>query len=230
MSAPNGVNAVDFFCADGGASMGYHRAGMTMKGVDNAKRRKSFYPFELVKGDAFELMADPDFMSDVVFAAASPPCKGYTPLAHLHKVGHPRMIGEVRRLLEAWGGPYVIENVMGARSEMRDPIMLCGSMFGLADETTGRILRRHRLFESNVPLVQPECSCSGKPVVGVYGNGGAWKRKAPGGGGTKVVGADAARVLGIDWHTSQTTLSQAIPPAYTEYIGRQVMDYLAGAR
>jgi DNA (cytosine-5)-methyltransferase 1 len=89
------------------------------------------------------------------------------------------------------------------------------------------LVRRHRLFESNIQLVPPPCNHKVQPVVlGVYGNGGAWTRTAPGGGGRKVVGQDAADAMGITHTTRQSGLSQAIPPAYTEHIGRQLLDHL----
>lgn len=124
-----------------------------------------------------------------------------------------------RDLLAATGLPYVIENVVGA--DMPGAVTYCGSSFGLR-------VRRHRLFESNVPLTAPACDHASQPApVGVYGNGGAWTRTAPGGGGVKVSGADAADALGIGWTDFQPSLSQAIPPAYTEHIGRQLLAHLS---
>jgi DNA (cytosine-5)-methyltransferase 1 len=100
-------------------------------------------------------------------------------------------------------------------------------MFGLGLD--GRILKRHRLFESNVGLTALPDACHGKPAVGVYGTGGAWTRTAPGGGGVKASGADAARAMGIDWTDYQPVLAQAIPPAYTEFIGAQLLERIEAA-
>lgn len=100
-------------------------------------------------------------------------------------------------------------------------VTLCGSSFGLR-------VRRHRLFASSVPIVGSTCDHEGQgQPVGVYGNGGTWARTAPGGGGIKVSGAEAADALGIDWTADQRVLSQAIPPAYTEWLGRQILEVLA---
>ena len=108
----------------------------------------------------------------------------------------------------------------GAALLLPDALTLCGSAFGLR-------VRRHRLFASNVALPDPPpCDHAGQGhPVGVYGHGGAWDRSQhPGGGGIKVSRADAAEVLGIDWSTDQSRLSQAIPPAYTEWVGRQLIE------
>jgi DNA (cytosine-5)-methyltransferase 1 len=121
--------------------------------------------------------------------------------------------------LERLGVPYVVENVAGA--PLSDPLILCGSMFGLGTPD-GRVLKRHRLFASNIPLAAPgRHACAGLPTVGIYGTGGAFTRTIPGGGGNKVSGPDAAKALGVDWTTYQPALSQMIPPAYTEFIGGQ---------
>ena len=134
---------------------------------------------------------------------------------------YPKLISELRRKLEVWGGPYVIENVAGARSEMNDPIMLCGSMFnlsGMGRDGVRRQLRRHRLFESNIPMLTPECSHDGE-AVGVYGTGGGGRMNR----GYKAHLADAREAMGIDW-MGMNDLREAIPPAYTEFIGRQLLD------
>lgn len=128
---------------------------------------------------------------------------------------HPDLVVPTRKALEATGLPYVIENVPG--SPLKNAAVLCGSMFGLQ-------VRRHRLFETNWLLLVGVCRHNEQgPVVGVYGDGGSWTRKQPGGGGTKVSRAAAARALGIDWTNRQTELAQAIPPAYTEMIGQQLL-------
>ena len=210
---------LDLFCGAGGAAMGYHQAGWDVTGVDIAPQ--PHYPafMEVHQDDALLVLADLDYVAMFDAVHLSPPCKRYTSLAALSDREYPDLIGVSRDLVRATGKPYVIENVVGA--PLLDPIILCGSMFGLGFGCS--ILKRHRLFESNVPLTAPPDDCKGKPVVGVYGTGGAWTRTAPGGGGVKVSGADAAHALGIDWTTYQPVLSQAIPPAYTEHIGRQLM-------
>jgi DNA (cytosine-5)-methyltransferase 1 len=211
---------LDLFCCAGGASRGYARAGFDVRGVDHVAQPD--YPYPFVRANA--LTAD---LSGFDAVHASPPCKVHTPLRHTARPGlfepvHVDLIGPARELLEASGLPYVIENVPGARPAMIDPVTYCGSSFGLA-------VRRHRLFESNVPLIAPLCNHGSQDVVlGVYGSGGgdAGRKARGGGGGVKVSGAAAAAALGIDWTNDQRRLSQAIPPAYTEHIGRQLLKIL----
>lgn len=205
---------LDLFCGAGGAGMGYGRAGFEVVGVDCV--RQDSYPFEFVQADALTYPLDG---FDAIHA--SPPCKRFTVARKVAAARatlfdpHPDLLTPTRGRLRASGLLYVIENVVGA--PMVDPVMLCGSSFGLA-------VRRHRLFESNAPLVGSVCRHDDQPhPVGVYGNGGAWTRTAPGGGGVKVAGHDAAVALGIDWTDRQPELAQAIPPAYTQWIGAQLL-------
>jgi DNA (cytosine-5)-methyltransferase 1 len=209
----------------GGCARGYEQAGFDVVGVDIEPQPHSPL-FDVIQGDAFVLLRDRDFMAQFDAVHASPICKSHTPLAKLWPDRDwPDQITPIRPLLEATGLPYVIENVEGAREYLVDPLMLCGSMFGLGLD--GAILKRHRLFELNWDAPEPPADeCRGRATVGVYGTGGAWTRIAPGGGGVKVSGAEAARALGIDWTANQAGLSQAIPPAYTEWIGRQLIDHL----
>jgi DNA (cytosine-5)-methyltransferase 1 len=206
---------LDLFCCAGGCSTGYARAGFDVDGVDLAPQPD--YPFRFHRANALRYP-----LTGYQAIAASPPCKVHTALRHTVDVDaalfdvHEDLIGPIRdRLIDA-GVPYVIENVVGA--PLIDPAVYCGSSFGLA-------VRRHRLFETNWHLVAPPCDHAAQPeVLGVYGTGGADAGRAArgGGGGRKVSGADAAAALGIDWTTDQRRLSQAIPPAYTEHIGRQL--------
>lgn len=220
------MRILDLFCGAGGCSVGYARAGFEVTGVDIEPQGR--YPFmTLIQDDALAVLTDVAFISEFDAIHASPPCQRYSVTAARwdSRESHPDLVPEVRELLAATGKPYVIENVVG--SPLIDPVVLCGSMFNLGLD--GRILKRHRLFESNVPLIALPDACKGKPAVGVYGTGGAWTRTAPGGGGVKASGAQAAKALGIDWTDYQPVLAQAIPPAYTEYIGGQLMTALVGA-
>ena len=208
---------LDLFCCAGGCSVGYARAGFAVTGVDHAPQPD--YPFDFHRADALRYLERHGAGYDAY--AASPPCKLHTPLRHTASAAslfeiHRDLVAETRAALIATGRPYVIENVPGA--PLLDPVTYCGSSFGLA-------VRRHRLFESNVALVAPPCAHHLQPVVlGVYGTGGGDARaRRPGGGGVKVSGPAAAEALGIDWTTDQRRLSQAIPPAYTEHLGRQLI-------
>ena len=218
---------LDLFCGGGGCSVGYQMAGFDPHGFD--LHPQPAYPFlSIEQADWRTVLADRAFVAQFDLVHASPVCKGYTPLRALSGNVHPLQIPDVREALEATGLPYVIENVENARADMRDPTLLCGSMFGLG--LHGAILRRHRLFESNLPLSAPApCTCKGRRVVGVYGTGGNWTRRAAGGGGVKVSGPDAAAAMGVWWTTDQRVLSQMIPPDYAAHVGRQVLTSIAKA-
>jgi DNA (cytosine-5)-methyltransferase 1 len=219
------MRALDLFCCSGGASMGLHRAGFDVVGVDIVPRPR--YPFTFFQADALTFPLD-----GFDFIWASPPCQGYTAMRHAPGAkGAPLLIEQVRDRMPA-GVPWIIENVEEAAWALRNPVTLCGSMFGL--EAQGCRLQRHRLFESNFPLSAPECQHDDRPVIGVYG-GHARKRAASAGGrGTKDVWegghkAAASEALGIDWMTLNE-LSEAIPPAYGEFIGRAAIRHIESQR
>lgn len=213
---------LDLFCCAGGAGHGYALAGFEVVGVDIEFQPR--YPYEFHEADVMAL--DPAWLASFDAIHASPPCQGYTALRHAPGTkGAPRLIGAVRELLEATGRPYIIENVEDARSEMRDPVMLCGTSFDLGAQ--GHELHRHRLFESNVTLRVPSCEHTDKPVIGVYGGHARCRSAKHGGRGTRDVWegghkAAASEALGIDWMTL-TEMSESIPPAYTKFLGAQLM-------
>lgn len=219
------MRALDLFCCAGGAGMGLHRAGFEVVGVDIQKRDR--YPFEFHQADALMFP-----LNGFDFIWASPPCQGYSSMRHAPGTkGAPLLIEQVRDRMPE-GIPWIIENVEEARWAMRDPILLCGSMFDLGAQ--GCRTQRHRLFEANFPIVQPKCSHDERPVIGVYG-GHARKRSAKAGGrGTKDVWdgghkAAASEALGIDWMTL-SEMSEAIPPSYSEYLGRAAIAHIAASR
>ncbi len=207
---------LDLFCGAGGAAMGYHRAGFRVVGVDI--KPQPHYPFMFIQADATKF----PYKSKGAFALAgfdvihaSPPCQAYS-VSTPDKSKHPDLAGRVREILAASMLPYVIENVPGA--PLRDYVVLCGSSFGLR-------VRRHRLFETNFPLLAPPCNHrdQGTPV-GVYGGGTGKGQKR----GRKVMSStEAVQVMGMPWATRKE-VTQAIPPAYTEFIGSQLMVYLRG--
>ena len=211
--------------------MGYHRAGFDVFGVD-VKPMKRF-PFEFVQADAMTYPLDG---FDVIHA--SPPCQAYSITRHSHGKEHPELVEPIRAALKASGKPYVIENVVGA--PLHNPITLCGTMFGLTardTDATALFLRRHRLFESS-EFITPNGACrcaefkaAGWGVGGVYGGGSSDRNHAREvrRGGYTPHNTVRRELMGIDWMT-QDQLSQAIPPAYTEHIGAQLLAHvLAGA-
>jgi DNA (cytosine-5)-methyltransferase 1 len=216
---------LDLFCCAGGAAMGYHRAGFDVVGVDIKPQPR--YPFPQIVRDVMRL--SPAFIAGFDAIHASPPCQCYTELRHSKGTrGAPKLIGAVRCLLEDSGKPWIIENVEAAAGEMHEPIMLCGSMFGLGAQ--GHQLQRHRLFEASVRLSAPACEHDARPVVGIYGGHARCRSAKHGGrktadawiGGHRAAASDA---LGIDWMTLGE-MSEAIPPAYTEFLGHQLMRHL----
>jgi len=243
MGEPAGVTVsrpklLDLFCGEGGAGMGYHRAGFAVTGVDTSKARLAHYPFEAHQADAIAYLLDHGHEYEAIHA--SPTCTGYsrgTAGIPDRLTRYDRLIAAVREALLIVGRPYVIENVEDAKSEMVSPLTLCGGEFNLrTTDTDGTVLRlkRHRLFEANV-LLMGAGGCAGHArkdqVAGVYGGSRSDKDEARyerGGGYTPADREVQQRLLGIDWMT-KIGMRLSIPPAYTEHIGRQLIDALEAA-
>lgn len=237
---------IDFFCKAGGASMGYHRAGFRVIGVDLEPQPN--YPFEFVQGDAIDLFDELVWTYQPAIVVGSPPCQKHSRLRTRTQRDYPDFIEPFRAKCLASGLPYVIENVEGA--PLIDPVLLCGSMQLLSNPNgtsryprpmtdDGLLLRRHRLFESNaIHIVDYRDSCRQRrfsPVKGfinVHGGGGSRERKGPNGErighGNKASAAEARALLGIDWMTT-AEMNEAIPPVYTEYLGMRLLRRLERA-
>lgn len=207
------MKLLDLYCKAGGASMGYHLAGFDVIGVDIKLQKR--YPFEFIQADALEVLADKAFISQFDVIAASPPCQTHSATRHLRNAQGKStdkidLIPQTREALIDSGKTYIIENVVGA--PLIDPVILCGSAFGLK-------VRRHRLFESNVPLIGKACNHKeqGKPV-GIYGS---MRDEIPNGGHTAKSIEEAREAMGIDWMI-WGELVEAIPPAYTKWLGEQL--------
>ena len=210
------MRLLDLFCGGGGASMGYSRAGFDIVGVDKSKRVG--YPFEFIKADALEILKDAEFLSQFDVIHASPPCQLFTIAGNLMRAQGKQsskedLIEPVREALIKWGGVYVIENVIGAPLE---GLVLCGSSFGLK-------VRRHRRFESNIELTSLPCNhkLQGRPI-GVYGS---MNDEIPKCGKTAATIQEGREAMGIDW-LGWSSLKEAIPPSYAQFIGEQLITHL----
>lgn len=220
------MKLIDLFCLAGGATKGYQQAGFHVTGIDLVAS-PNYCGDKFIQMDALDALTELE-LSSFDAAHASPPCQGYSTQT-ADRSRHQRLIEPVRELLVASGLPYVIENVEGARQELVDPVRLCGSSFGLD-------VRRHRYFETNWGLTGPPCDhgwqkprfqsldrsmvVAGRPasVVGVHGH-------------INYVGEFElrCRAMGIDWMTN-AELVEAIPPAYTAHVGRQLREHLEFVR
>ena len=219
---------LDLYSCAGGAAVGYHRAGFDVVGVDIAFQKN--YPYEFHQGDALDYVAEHGHEFDAIHA--SPPCQAFSKTRTLHNSEHPDLVAPTREALEATGKPYIIENVVGA--PLLDPLVLCGTEFGMtALDVDGVPLKvlRHRLFESNIPLTR-RGECDHDPSIltaSIYGAGGGWTpehRDSPTRRGGYVPHTDVCReLLGVDW-TNKHELSQVVPPAFTEHLGKQLIQHV----
>ncbi len=193
---------LDLFCGAGGCAMGYHRAGFDVVGVDRKPQPR--YPFPMVAADALQPPFD---LTRFDAIHASPPCQAYSRATAWvgDRSKHPDLIVAVRRMLVAAGRPYVIENVQEARHLLHHPMMLCGTAFFLP-------VRRHRYFEApTIMALVPSCQHRRAD----YSHDHGAKQ-------TERVYADA---MGCGWMTVHEA-RQAIPPAYTEFIGKRLLETL----
>jgi DNA (cytosine-5)-methyltransferase 1 len=196
----------------GGAAEGYARAGFEVVGVDKDPQKN--FPYEFTQADALDVIRDEAFMATFDVYAGGPPCQRHTLAQRIRGREHPDLIPPVRAAFQATGKPYVIENVVGA--PLINPVELCGCMF------PGLNVYRERLFEmGNWPAIgQPPHQPHAEPLVKMG-------RPPKPGHRMHVVGnfsgvAEAKAAMGIDWMT-RDELREAIPPAYTEYVGRLLM-------
>lgn len=192
--------ALDLFCGAGGASMGLHRAGFEVTGIDIKPQPR--YPFRFIQADALK---PPVRLSDFDLVWASPPCQHYSRATAWRgkRSDHPDLIAPVRASLLEAGVPFIIENVEDARHRLNDPTMLCGTAFGLG-------LRRHRYFETSFPMPMLATPCAHRSGDASFDHG----KKQP---------ESAYRAaLECDWMTVLEA-RQSIPPVYAEHIGKYAM-------
>ncbi len=221
---------LDLFCCAGGCAKGYHDAGFEVVGVDIVDRPN--YPYKFIKADALEILKDVEFLKQFQAIHSSPPCQCYSKLKYLSgnvekwEEEHVDLVAPTRELLIKTGKPYIIENVEGA--PLINPIKLCGSQF------ENMYTQRPRLFESNIHLRKPDA-----PVVRhktlKLGQGPAEDGYITVAGTRPPKGMTEVQAKlyygfalgGIDW-MSLEELTQAIPPIYTQFIGKQIIEYLDG--
>lgn len=209
---------LDLYSGAGGAGVGYTHAGFEVVGVDLHKQKN--YPYEFHQGDALAYVAAHGHEYDAIHA--SPMCQVHSNASRLNPTReHIDLIPQTRYWLQALGKPYIIENVKGARKLLHNPIMLCGCQFGLKTY-------RPRYFESNVYLSQPKHypHDDNTPPVGKGKSAKGFFSLAQ--GGIPGVTYEERRIdgMGVDWVITNYELSQAIPPAFTHYIGLQLINYL----
>lgn len=201
---------LDLFCCQGGASAGYVAAGFEVTGVDLEPQPR--YPYEFVQGDALAFLIANGHEFDAVHA--SPPCQAHTLAQRIQGNAHPELISPTRQLLRALGVPFVIENVPG--SPLEGPVELCGAMFGLRTY-------RHRLFEASFPLEGPPHPVHAGVTVkmGRALRVGDWYHAVGNFSNVPYVRAD----LGVPW-MSRDGIRECIPPAYAEFVGKQLLAHL----
>ena len=234
------LRGADLYCCAGGASRGYKLAGermgvrVHMTGFDIKRQRR-------YAGDAFEqrdvlAITAEELRERFDFIHASPKCQRFTAMKHAPNAKgdeHPNQIPDTLAILRGSGLPWLLENVEDAAPWMPGAITLCGTMFGLGAQ--GCELQRHRLFMASFPIRPPSaCKHSGGPVIGVYGGHARLRSAKHGGRGTRDVWegghvAACSEAMGMDWATLNE-MSEAIPPAYTEHLGRQLIAHLQSQR
>ncbi len=211
---------LDLFCCAGGAGLGYSRAGFEVVGVDITPQPN--YPFEFIQADALSL--DANFVASFDAVHASPPCQSYSDLAKRNANGDrwPRLIEPVREMMLRSGLPYVIENVDNA--PLLNAVTLCGTMF------PGLRVLRHRLFEANFEIVPPPHKKHPKVHTfdrrkSHFGQTDEWKDFVQVTGGGNCTLAAARDAMGISW-MSKGEINEAIPPAYTQFVGEILLRHL----
>lgn len=220
------MKILDLFCGVGGASVGYHRAGFEVVGVDINPQPD--YPFEFIQADAIDILKDVD-LSGFHAIHTSPPCQAHSYISKGTNKGREyiNLVPETRELLaraeKNYGVVTVIENVPGAG--LRKDAVLCGEMFGLS-------VIRHRHFEMSFhPKRIAHKPHRGKvagwrhgviqsgPYVSVYGDGGY-----------KGTVAEWQEAMDIVWTDNRKSIAEAIPPAYTEWLGKDILVHLSARR
>ena len=204
------VLLLDLYCGAGGAAKGYKDAGFTVVGVDNVPQSR-YRGDAFIQADALEFLAEHGHEYDAIHA--SPPCQAYSSMSR-NRGDHPSLYAPTRDGLHFAGKPFVIENVIGA--PYHSGFVLCGSMFGLK-------VRRHRNFETSwLEFLTLRCAHDkqGRPITVTGDSGGK-----PSSHSWKGIRSEWPLYMGMPWATPKEC-SQAIPPAYTRYVGERLMEQL----
>jgi DNA (cytosine-5)-methyltransferase 1 len=203
------MQVLDLYSCQGGAGYGYRLAGAEVTGVDLSLQPR--YPLKFVQADALKFVKEYDGAFD--FIHASPPCQFYSATQRIQQNDHPDLIGPTRDALNATGQPWVIENVADALPWMRNPVMLCGAMFGLHTY-------RHRYFETGggFTFTAPEHPEHVHPTVkmGRPVREGDWYHAVGNFSGVAYIRRD----MNVPW-MNRDGIRECIPPAYTQYVGTQ---------
>lgn len=209
------MEALDLYCGIGGASQGLSDAGFNVTGIDLDPKVEKYYPHKFINMSVLDV--DPSFLENFDIVFASPPCQAHSDLKARTGLEYADLIPETRELLKASGVPYVIENVESVNEHLINPVMLCGTMFGLGAHCKDgqyRQLQRHRLFETSFGFkTLLECKHEGQPV-GCYGNGGGGQQTR----GYKAYSTEGIEAMGLRHYAPRKYVNQAIPGAYTEHI------------
>ncbi|MFJ9324336.1 DNA cytosine methyltransferase [Streptomyces globisporus] len=207
----NRLRVLDLFCCQGGAAMGYHRAGFDVTGIDLAPQPR--YPFRFIQADAIDYVREHGAEFD--FIHASPPCQRYSRAQKIQHRDHPDLIAPTRAALEATGRPWVIENVEEAHRELRTPVTLCAAAFGMRTY-------RHRLFETGgtFTFTPPRHPAHWAPLTKMG-------RPRAAGHFAHYVGnfsgvAEARTDMGVPW-MNRDGIRECIPPAYTHHIATALL-------
>ena len=219
---------LDLYSGAGGATRGYQEAGFFVVGVDN-RPQPHYVGDDFILGDVFDVMGKLIagdgieanrmyyFLRDFYAIHASPPCQAYsveTPMEY--RANHPDLIEKTREVLQKTGKPFVIENVENARALLINPVKLCGSMLGLK-------VWRHRYFEiwPGIAILTSPCQHNYRPIMptGSPKKNGMYSKEPS----TQQI----REAMGCEWMT-KTELDEAIPPAYTKFIGAQLMQTIRG--
>lgn len=218
------LRLLDLYSCAGGAARGYQLAGFHVTSVDINPQPRCIAD-EFVQANVLEL--DPAWVASFDAIHASPPCQFHTAMKTMHNAKeHEDLIPQTRAMLKASGLPWVMENVSGA--PLKDPVMLCGTMFGLGVD--GAELQRHRIFETSFPiLMTPQCQHGAGRTIGIYGKGCRDSRRKFDKTVPEFTIEQGRKAMGIDWMTT-AELSQAIPPAYTHWLGLRLLEIIQSER